>query len=179
MFCGVIDGQWNKRYADQYPNRHYARSSVANLNIGEHRTVRLIYFLPNDRPYRADVVQRMKDEILKVQIFFAEQMAAHGYRGVPFRIETDHQGEPMVHHVDGRHPDSHYLDDTDGTVRDEINLAFNLEANVYLIAVDNSINGIGLGNGQMASGVGIRWGKNGGYALVSGEFGFGLVQHMK
>ena len=26
-----------------------------------------------------------------------------------FRIETDAQGEPLVHRVDGRHPDSHYL----------------------------------------------------------------------
>ena len=77
--CGVIDDQWHKRYSDQYPNRRYARSAVANLNIGEPRTVRMIYFLPNDRPYRADVVQRMKDETRNVQAFFAKQMEAHGY----------------------------------------------------------------------------------------------------
>ena len=59
-FCGVADYPPDKRYSDQYPNRHYARTSAANLNVGEPRTVRLIYFLPNDRPYRADVVQKMK-----------------------------------------------------------------------------------------------------------------------
>ena len=71
-FCGVIDSQWDKRYSDQYPNRRYARTLAANLNVGEPRTLRLIYLLPNDRPYRADVVQKMKDEIIKVQTFFAE-----------------------------------------------------------------------------------------------------------
>ena len=176
-FCGVIDSQWDKRYSDQYPNRRYARSTTANLDVGEPRTVRMIYFLPNDRPYRADVVQRMKDEILKVQTFFAEQMGVHGYREIPFRIETDPQGDPMVHRVDGGHPDTHYLDNTVGTVLDEINLAFNLEANVYLIVIDNSINGIDLGANRRAGGVGSRQGKNGGFALVPGEFGFGLAAH--
>ncbi len=177
LFCGVIDDQWNKRYSDQYTNRRYTRASTANLNVGEPRTVRMIYLLPNDRPYRADVVQRMKDEIIKVQTFFADQIGIHGYGEVPFRIETDSQGEPMVLRVDGGHPDSHYLDNTEGTVLDEINLAFNLEANVCLIVIDNSINGIDLGANRRAGGVGNRLGKNGGFALVSGEFGFELTAH--
>ena len=49
---------------------------TTHLNVGELRTVRMIYFLPNDRPYRADVVQRMKDDIQLSQTFFAEQMEA-------------------------------------------------------------------------------------------------------
>ena len=57
--CGVIDGQWDKQHSDPYPNRRYARTFAANLNVGEPRTVRMIYFLPNDRPYRTDVVQKM------------------------------------------------------------------------------------------------------------------------
>ena len=173
-FCGVIDSQWDKRYSDQYPNRRYARTLAANLNVGEPRTARMIYFLPNDRPYRADVAQGMKDEIRNVQTLYAEQMEAHGYGKVTFRVEADAQGEPMVHRVDGGYPDTHYLDDTIGTVLDEINLAFNLEANVYLIFIDNSINGIGLGR---IGGVGSRQGKNGGFALVTGQLSFGGAEH--
>ena len=30
-FHGDIDGQWNKQHSDQFPNRHYARTSVANV----------------------------------------------------------------------------------------------------------------------------------------------------
>ena len=177
LFCGVIDGEWSKRYSDQYPNRRYARSFAANLNVGEPRTVRMIYLLPNDRPYRAEVVQRMKEEILKIQTFFAEQMGVHGYGEIPFHIETDPQGEPTVHRVDGGHSDTHYLDDTISTVLDEIDLAFNLEENVYLIVIDNSINAIGRGGQRRARGVGSRWGKNGGYALVSGGFDFEVTTH--
>ena len=175
-YCGVTDVHSNKQHSDQYPNRRYARSFAANLNVGEPRTVRLIYFLPNDRPYRNEVVQRMKDEILKIQVYYAESMKAHGYN-MTFKIESDSQSKPVVHRVDGGYPDSHYLDNTARTVRDEINLAFNLEANVYLIVIDNSINGIGQGANLRVGGVAHRRGKNGGHALVPDEFSWGLVAH--
>ena len=180
-FCGVIDGQsrFHRSTEDsKHPdNRNYARTFAANLNVGEPRTVRMIYFLPNDRPYRVEVIQQMKDEIRTVQTFFAEQMAAHGYgEVVPFRIETDPQGEPVVHRVDGLHPDKHYIEYTEDTVRAEIYPPFDIEQNVYLIVIDNSIDGIGRGE-SLYGGVGGRAGKNGGDALVSGRFGWGLVAH--
>ena len=151
------------------------KTAVADMNVGEPRTVRLIYFLPNDRPYRASVVQRMKDEIRKIQTLFAEQMGSHGYGETTFRVETDPQGEPMVHHVDGGHPDRYYLADTLDTVFAEIDLAFNREANVYLIVVDNSINRI-RGN-SCRRGFGGKRGKYGGYALVFGGFSRSLAAH--
>lgn len=80
-----------------------------NLDVGEPRTVRMIYFLPDDRPYRADVVQEMKDQMSTLQTFFAQQMQAHGYGNKTFRFETDAKGDPKVHRVDGRHTDSYYL----------------------------------------------------------------------
>ena len=168
-FCG---------FTEQQPdNRRFARTFTANLNVGEPRTVRMIYFLPNDRPYRADVVQKMKDEIRKIQSFYAEQMEAHGYGSVTFRLETDTQGGPMVHRLDGRYPDSHYFYNTSGTVSNEIDTAFDRSANVYLIVIDKSINVIGLGDGRSADGVGGRWGKNGGFALVPIGFGFEITAH--
>ena len=81
-----------------------AGKALAALNRGEPRTVRMIYFLPNDDPYRADEVDGMKSVIRRVQTFYAEQMQARGYGNTTFRFETDAQGEPMVHRVDGRHP---------------------------------------------------------------------------
>ena len=175
--CGVIDDQWNKRYSDQYPNRHYARSSVVNLDVGEPRAVRLIYFLPNDHPYRADVVQRMKDEILNIQAFYAGQMAVHGYEDVTFRIETDSQDEPMVHDVIGKHPDSYYLDRTLDTVYPEIEEMFDLSANVYLIVIDNGIDTISFSGGRAAGGRGGRRGKSGGFVLLPSEFTWNSLAH--
>ena len=151
------------------------KTAVADMNVGEPRTVRMIYFTPNDRPYRASVVQRMKDEIRKIQTLYAEQMEVHGYREETFRVETDPQGEPMVHRVDGVHPDRYYLADTLDTVLAEIDLAFNREANVYLIVVDNSINRI-RGN-SCRRGFGGKRGKYGGYALVFGGFSRSLAAH--
>ena len=175
--CGVIHDQWNKRYSDQYPNRHYARSAVANLDVGEPRTVRMIYFLPNDRPYRADVIQRLKDEIPNIQTFFAKQMEGHGYGKMTFQIETDSQDEPMVHDVIGKQPDSHYLDNAGETILGEIEQTYDLLANVYLIVVDNSTDTINWGDGLTAGGRGIRRGKSGGFVLLRSGFRWDLMAH--
>ena len=165
-FCGVIDGQPDKPRSHPYSNRRYARSFAANLNVGEPRTVRMIYFLPNDRPYQADVVQRMKDVILMVQTFFAEQMEAHGYGKRTFRVETDAQGEPIVHRVDGRHPDNYYLDDT-GIVYEELTEMFNHEENIYLTVIDISTHQID----RKWGGIGYSVTKRGGKAYVTTHFG--------
>ncbi len=150
-FCGVIDCPPNKQLSDQFPNRRY-RTSAANLNVGEPRTVRMIYFLPNDRPYREDVVQRMKEMIRGVQTFYAEQMKLHGE--LTFRIETDPQGNAVVHRVDGKQPNSHYndVDDTLDAVLDEIRLAFDLSANIYLIVIDSGMRELKL-DGKSVAGV--------------------------
>ena len=175
-FCGVIDDQWNKQYSDQFANRH-ARTAAANLNVGEPRTVRMIYFLPNDRAYNADVVQNMKADIRTIQTFYAEQMGAHGFGNTPLRIETDPQGEPIVHRMDGEHPDSHYLENTADSVRAEIEKKFDIYANIYFIVIDNSINGLGWFGGQIVGGVGGRVGKHGGYVLKAPKFGWGVAAH--
>ena len=175
-YCAVIDSQSNAQDSDQFPNRNYAQSAAASVNSRESRTVRMIYFLPEGRPYRADIVQKMKDEIRRIQTFYAEQMEVHGYGKITFGVETDSRGEPIVHRVDGQHPNRHYLDETDDTVFAEIGERFDLSANIYLIFIDNSINAINIGDNNFA-GVGDRGGKNSGYALIAGRFNRGLVIH--
>ena len=150
--------------------------AIADLNVGEPRTVRMIYFLPNDRSYRADVVQKMKDEIRTVQTFYAEQMQAAGYGAITFRFETDPQGEPMIHRVDGGHPDSHYLDNTIDSVSNELSGLFNLDANIYLTVIDNSIDRVS-SSGCSAGGFGWRQSKNAGGVLVANEFEWDLLGH--
>ena len=173
---GVSDEQPNKQHSDQFPNRNYARTSAGNLNVADPRTVRLFYFLPNDRPYRADVVQRLKDEILSIQTFYGEQMQAHGYGFTTFRVETDSQGEPIVHRVDGQRPDSYYLEDTIDAVLTEMELVTYRESYIYLIVVDNSRNRINLGT-SCPRGVGGSTGKYTGFGSVSGEFRRDILAH--
>ena len=161
-FCRVLD------YEDlRGSDGPYAAAKPLNLDVGEPRTVRVIYFLPNDRPLRQEVVDGMKDMISQVQTFFAQAMAAHGYGRKTIRLETDGRGEPLVHRVDGRHPDSHYLEDTFRRVMDEMAAAFDVEANVYFILIDNSTTLIHDRSGRAAaSGVGGRTSQEGGHALM-------------
>ena len=142
-----------------------------NLNVGEPRTVRMIYFLPNDRPYRPKVVQQMKDMIRTVQTFFAEQMQAHGYGKKTFRFETNNKGEPKVHRVDGLHSDSYYLDD--GRYWEELEQKFDMWGhNIYFIVWDNSTDRIASDTGGIGGG-----GKDNGSLTVPAGFDFGLVAH--
>ena len=142
-FCQLIDfEQWER----DHPRPAGKRLA---LNVGEPRTVRMIYFLPNDRPFRQEVVDSMKVAIRRVQTFYAEQMQAHGYGNKTFRIETDAQGEPLVHRVDGRHPDSYYLRYI-GVL--EVGQMFDREENIYLVVIDGGQNWGGQGEGYKKSG---------------------------
>ena len=151
------------------------RSTVysQDLDVGEPRTVRMIYFLPNDRPYQADVVQKMKDEIRNLQIFYAEQMQAHGYGNKTFRFETDAEGEPVVHRVDGQHSDSYYVA-RNGGFRGELKQRFDMRGhNIHFIVWDNSTgriseNAVGTGDGPEKS-----WGD----VIVTSRFDFKLAAH--
>ena len=154
-----------------------ATKHALNLNVGAPRTVRMIYFLPNDRSFRQEVVDSMKVTIRQIQTFYAEQMQARGHGRKTFRFETDARGEPIVHRVAGQYPDSHYLDNTSATVLEEVEQVFDLSANIYLIVVDNSINAIGTGGGRRAGGTGYNRGKNGGHGLVPGGFSFHIAAH--
>ena len=154
----------------------YASASakrLADLDIGEPRTVRMIYFLPSDRPYQAGVVDSMKTTIRQLQTFYAEQMQTHGFGEKTFRFETDDQGEPLVHLLAGQQPDSHYLQDTFGRVWKEIEQVFDISKNIYFVVIDNSRHGIGTQVGGVASSTG----KTGGLGLVHEEFGFSIVAH--
>ncbi len=152
-----------------------AAKRPADLNVGATRTVRMIYFLPNDWPYRSDVVDSMKTVIKQSQTFYREQMQAHGYGDWTFGIETDAQGEPLVHRVDGRHPFSHYDNTLGWAVMEELEQAFDLDANIYFIVLGTDA--LRQGNGQPAGGVGRRRTKNGGYLVVPDRFGFFTVTH--
>ena len=143
-----------------------AAKRLADLNVGEPRAVRMIYFLPNDGPFRQEVVDLMKVRIRQVQTFYAEQMQVHGYGNKTFRFETDAQGEPLVHRVDGQHPGSYYHEPL--VIRDEIRM-FDLQENIYFIVVDAGFSQIG--------GVATRYNKKGGFALVSPGVTFITVAH--
>ena len=106
--CGVINGRRNMQHLDQLPNRHYARSFTANFSSGEPHTVRLIYFVPNDRAPQRDIDTKLDRLIRDAQQSFAEVMENHGFGRKTFQFETDTSGKAIVHHMTGRFRDEHY-----------------------------------------------------------------------
>ena len=159
LICLPFDfEQWER----DHPNRP-AGKRLADVNPAEPRTVRMIYFLPNDRPFQPEVVDATKTEILRTRRLFLNQMKAHGHGDLTFRFETDDNGDPLVHRVDGKHPESHYTANTVGAVFEEIGQTFGESGQVvHLIVVDTS-KGI---DGRVA-GVGARTGKNSGFAFIT------------
>ena len=166
-FCEVIDYEAMRARDSIYA----ATKQALNLNVGEPRTVRMIYFLPNDRPFQQAVVDSMKVKMRQVQTFYADQMEAHGYGRKTFRFETDAQGDPVVHRLDGQHPNQYYLDG--GSYWQESRQKFDFRANnVYWTVWDNGTGGVSPGLRGVGGG-----GRDGGFANVSAHFDWRLVAH--
>ena len=101
--------------------------------------VRLIYFLPSDRPARPDRVTALRQLIKDVQQFFADEIQSHGFGRKTFSVETDKAGEPVVHRIDGKSPEEHYYQEGTGRkVWTEVREHFDAFQHIYFIAIDLS-----------------------------------------
>ena len=131
-FCVPFDyEQWRR----DHPRP--AAKPLADLNVGEPRTVRLIYFLPSDRSPQQDIDAKMDSLIKDVQQSYAEVMEYHGFGRRTFTLETDATGKAVVHHVKGKFNDEYYHTETSSkVVWQETAEQFDLSRNVYLIVLD-------------------------------------------
>ena len=170
--CALFDyEQWRRDHPRPAGKR------LADLDVGEPRTVRMIYFLPKGRPYDAAVVDTIKTMMLRMQDFFAVQMERHGHGHLRLRFEADAQGEPLVHRIDGKRSISYYNErNTTGRAWDEIIDVFDIEANVYYITIDNG-NSSFYADDKLVGGVGGSAGKHGGWGIVPSKADFGTVAH--
>ena len=103
--------------------------------------VRLVYFLPSDRPARPDRVAALRQLIKDAQQFYADEMHRHGFGRKTFTFETDNNGEPLIHQFNGKFTDEHYYNSSTYEVWREIREYFdegNLQ-HVYFVAIDLSL----------------------------------------
>ena len=114
-------------------------------SIDTNGMVRLLYFLPSDRPARPDRVAALRELIKDMQRFFADEMERHGYGRKTFTVETDENGEPVVHQIDGKFTEDYYYytedtGNTDFNVWEEFFEHFNGSdlQHVYFTAIDLS-----------------------------------------
>ena len=153
-FCGVTE--W------QPDNRRHART-LSNLDVGEPRTVRIIYFLPSDSQPQPDIDSQLDALIKGAQHHYLEVMEGHGFGRKTFTFETDTHGKAVVHHIDGKFTDAYYIDDTTGKVLKEVDEQFDRSKNIYLIGIKISNYGL---DSQTACGTGFYNGAVGGWALI-------------
>ena len=168
--CVVLD---HEAWLREHPSP--AGKVASELNVGEPRTVRLIYFLPNDRPYRQSVVDTMKAMMVRLQRFFGQQMESHGYGYMTFRYEADADGEPVVHRLDGAHADRYYDHSTSTKVSKEVRQAYDPANVVLFIVIDNRF---GHRLGPFGAPAGRAAGsKDGGMVYVPGGVSFSTAAH--
>ena len=106
--------------------------------LGPRDLVRMIYFLPNDLDPLPDIETQVRNQIKDTRQFFADQMQVYGFGRKTFTFETDEDGEPLVHWVDGKFDDAYYHANTGEKVREEIAEWFDLSKDLYLIVTDIS-----------------------------------------
>ena len=123
---------------EPHPPRVPAGKSLADLDSGDPRTVRVIYFAPNDRPHATETEDQVREMALEVRTFYAEQMEARGHGPRTFTLESDSEGRVAVHRFVGERPDADYTAGAHDNALSEIRRAFDTSANIYLVFVDNS-----------------------------------------
>ena len=126
-------------------------------SIDTNGMVRTVYFLPSDRPARPDRVAALRQLIKDAQRFYADEMHRHGFGGKTFTVETDTNGEPLVHQIDGKFSDNYYYTGTtDFKVWDELVEHFaapDALQHVYFIAIDLSYEALNDGQSGGLGGV--------------------------
>ena len=145
--------------------------------VGTPRTVRLVYFLPNNLEYRPQVVPWFRSTVGKVQDFYAQEMDVHGYGKSSFQVEREADDQFKVHRVLGAHTDQHYQYCTFQKVEEELSQAFDFDANIYLVVIDNENRWIRNCAGSEVGGTGLSRGKIGGIGLVPEGVEWDLVAH--
>ncbi len=162
-FCEPIDlSQVQPKGFDAAGKRAFS------LNTGDPRTVRVIYFVPNDRSFSITVEDSIKRAVRQVRTFFADQMKAHGFGLNAIDIDTGDDRDPLIHRVTGQHPNDHYADNMHSAVFSEIRQDYDTWANIYIAFIDNS---------RRFTPRGGRNGKTGGEASMRVDFDWQTVAH--
>ena len=101
-------------------------------------TVRLIYFLPNDREPIPNIDDNFDAMMKDIQQYFADMMEYHGFERKTFRLETDATGKAIVHHIIGENNTEYYgnhrLAELGETQRNRFDI--DTSKNIYLFAID-------------------------------------------
>ena len=145
----------------------YSDSNRPSVNTNG--MVRLVYFLPSDRPARPDRMAALRQLIKEAQQFYADEMHRHGYGGKTFTVETDNNGKPVIHQINGKFREEYYYSEelTDYSVWAELLEHFDGAdlQHAYFIAIDLSYQALNKGeSGGLGGAI---------FFPIQGDIGFG------
>ena len=139
-------------------------NSFAQKAIAEN-TVRIIYFLPNDRQPQPDINAKLDTLIKDLQQFYADEMERHGFGRKTFTFETDSRRNAVVHRVNGQFTAQYYYNQTWDKAWDEIQQQYDLSKNIYFTAMDINSDNFEVGE----TGHGKVCGKGGVFGIMGGR----------
>ena len=102
--------------------------------------VRIVYFFPNDHTPPLNIDAELRTSIKETQRFYADQMAIHGFGRKTFLLETDSNGNAVVHHVQGSGSAEDYISGSYSVTR-EVEDTLDAVNHIYLVALDASLEG--------------------------------------
>ena len=130
---------------------------------GVERTVRLVYFLPNDLDPQPKIGTRLNVLIKDIQKYFADEMDRHGYGKKTFKFESDHNGNAIVHYFNGQRNEAYYRDNITNVIWEELQDQIDFNNHIYVVCVE--ISGRAFGEDGDVCGYGNDYG-DGGYVLI-------------
>jgi hypothetical protein len=145
--------------------------------------VKVVYFIPQNRQPQPNGVQHLKEYIEMCQRFFRMEMARNGHidplteQGKTFEFETDADGAPVVHIVNGQHTDAYYRGndglDQWGRVLNEVLPVHPVNRSVLLVATECHVM---QPDGTIQGGValGAQYGRTGGWGGIGMIGGNGI-----
>ena len=152
-----------------------AVSDVQQRTNGQPK-VRLAYFYPSDRVPQNGIAAQADRIIKDVQVFYAREMARHGYGVKTFSYEADTTGKVVVHRIKGQFPTAHYQVDPYRKILAEIDIQFDRFQTIFLVFLEVGAEFLG----RDVCGLGGTHGAAGGTAMfpaVGNCFSFRIVAH--
>lgn len=114
------------------------RTATQRISAVPERTVQLIYFRPSDRLPQQNIDTKLNTVIKEAQVFYAEQIESYGFGRKTFRVETDSNGNAVVHHINGKFTDAYYQEAPWSRAWEEVESQFS-SANIYILFLDVSV----------------------------------------
>ena len=123
----------------------------AQENTPEEYIVKVVYFAPKDREHQKNIDTKIRELLKGTQKFYADQMENYGYDRKTFRLETEANGDMVVHHVIGKQDSTYYQKNPAGSFGEFAN-RIQTRNTILFVVLDHGSHTVGGAGGLAFSG---------------------------